>query len=547
MPLAFEIYRDGRRVTEFVPAGAIGMGPESVPVPADIAFEQGLLHVRRGGGMGMTAEGITAANGGPAVGVALLWDLGPLGTFLMETTRLMPRPAPYNLNVELARFRLMKIVQKQEDWNLFDFPKPDPPPPGTTAPTPLPASRFQARLREALDAFATALGLLHRPAEAAEAAAAADTALAIAVDISEELAAFHADLLIQRRRSNGAVAKHVIGCRVDPSVSNEKYRETLAGSFDYAVVPMTWRHMEPAEHKFDTAAVDDWVELLSKRRVPIIAGPLIQLDEAHLPDWMFIWEHDFDSLRELAYEYVQRIVQRYRKAVSMWNVVAGLPANGAFSLSFEQVIELTRLLVSQVKALLPNSRTLVTITQPFGEYHARKQQSVPPLAYAEMVSQAGINFEAFGVELEMGVPSPGRFTRDLFQLSCLLDKFSTLGRPLFVTAIAAPGQSTPDPGDRSEGRLDPSAGGRWHRPWDPELQAEWMDAVYHLALSKPYVESLCWSDLADIRPGLPGGGLLDDVLRPKPAFEKVQALRTKFHGWHGRKAAGATPGNGGGH
>ena len=46
-----------------------------------------------------------------------------MGTFHVETTRLQPREQPYNLNVELARFRLMKIMQKQEDWNLFDFPK----------------------------------------------------------------------------------------------------------------------------------------------------------------------------------------------------------------------------------------------------------------------------------------------------------------------------------------------------------------------------------------------------------------------------------------
>ena len=56
--------------------------------------------------------------------------------------------------------------------------------------------------------------------------------------------------------------------------------------------------------------------------------------------------------------WVGKIVGRYRKAVSMWNVVAGLHTNSAFSLSFEQIIELTRLLVSQVKALLPNTRTL---------------------------------------------------------------------------------------------------------------------------------------------------------------------------------------------
>ena len=51
--------------------------------------------------------------------------------------------------------------------------------------------------------------------------------------------------------------------------------------------------------------------------------------------------------------------------------VAGLPTNAAFTLNFEQVIELTRLLVAQVKTMIPNARTLITITHPFGEYHAR--------------------------------------------------------------------------------------------------------------------------------------------------------------------------------
>jgi hypothetical protein len=505
MALAFEIYREGKRITEFVPVAATGMGPESVPIQADISFERGLLIVQR--------------PDEHATGLALLWDMGSHGCFLLETTRLMAREKPYILNVELARFRLMKVMQKQEDWNLFDFPR---------------AERFAQKFREAQDLLAQSLGLLHEPLEAAKLA---DRALLMGVELSEELCAFHADLLIQRRRGNGAFVKHVVGCRINTSVQNEKYRDMLSGNFDYATMPMSWRQLEPEEHKFDTAAVDDWVELLSKKRMPIIAGPLIQLDEANLPDWMFIWEHDFDSIRELAYEYVQKMVQRYRKAVSMWNVVAGLNTNGAFALSFEQTIELTRLLVSQVKALLPNTRTLITITQPFGEYHAKKQVSVPPMQYAEMVAQAGINFEAFGVEIEMGVPSNGRFTRDLFQLSCMLDKFSTLGRPLFITAIGCAGRYGVDPDDQSDGRLDPSLAGRWRRNWDSQLQADWMEAVYHMALSKPYVESLAWASLADIRPSLPSGGLLDDVLRPKPAFDKLQEMRTKFHSWHGRKSA----------
>ena len=395
MAIRFEIYRDGSRVTSFTPAGAVCVGPESVPIAGTVRFENNLL--------------ICETPEEQALGVALLWDLGAVGSYHVETTRLPGREKPYNLNVELARFRLMKIVQKQEDWNLFDFPR---------------AERFTQAFRDAQAIFADSLGKLEQPAEAA---ALADQAHAVALDLSEQLAWFHADLLLNRRRAGGAFVRHVIGCRANPAVGNQKYKDTLADQFDYVVLPMNWRNIQPEEQIFNTSEVDEWVEYLARKRTPIIAGPLVNLHESSLPDWLFIWEHDFETLRELCYEYVQKIVQRYRKAVGAWNVVSGLNSGAHFNLSFEQIIELTRMLVAQVKTLLPNAKTLVSISQPFGEYHAKG--GFPPLFYAEMVAQAGVNFEAFGCEIEMGVPTPGNFTRDLFQLSCLLDRFSTLGRP----------------------------------------------------------------------------------------------------------------------
>ena len=150
-----------------------------------------------------------------------------------------------------------------------------------------------------------------------------------------------------------------------------------------------------------------------------------------MPDWMFIWEHDFDTLRELAYEYVQKVVQRYRKAVSAWNVVAGLQPINAFRLNFEQMIELTRLLIvagennpaHRCRARSSRSRS------PSANITPRVVTSVPPMLYAEMVAQAGVSFEAFGLEIEMGVPSPGMFTRDLFQISaCWTNSRPSAGR-----------------------------------------------------------------------------------------------------------------------
>src|SRR4051794_40480745 len=191
MPVKFEIYRNNQRVTAFEPVCAMAVGPESVPVPGEVLMRDGLLVVNR--------------KDDHAIGVALLWDVGPLGSFVLETARLQPRDKAYNLNVELARFRLMKIVQKQEDWNLFDFPKFD---------------KFLQRLHDGQMLFADALGKLHDPPAAA---AAADRALEMAIDLSEQLAAFHADLLLNRRRATNGFVKHIFGCRVDPNVTSEKY------------------------------------------------------------------------------------------------------------------------------------------------------------------------------------------------------------------------------------------------------------------------------------------------------------------------------------
>jgi hypothetical protein len=127
---------------------------------------------------------------------------------------------------------------------------------------------------------------------------------------------------------------------------------------------------------------------------------------------------------------------------------------------------------------------------------------------------------------------PGQYTRDLFQYSCLLDRFSGFGKPLFLTGVGVPSRASADPSDRSEGKYDPSKAGRWRRPWDEQLQAEWIDSLYKLAFSKPFVESIAWANVADMHQTLPGGGLLSDVLQPKPSFQKLQEIREKFHSWN---------------
>lgn len=500
MSISFEIYQSGRRLTSFAVRGAHVTGPESVPASGRVVFEKGLLQV-----FPVPSEEDELG----AAGVALLWDAGASGKFLLETTRLLPRETPYILNVELARHRLMRLVHKQEDWNLWDQPA---------------VSEALALVAEAKLTFADALSNLNNPAEASRLA---DEALGKAIDASEQLATIHADMLLGRRRELG-MPRTLFGVRVDPGVRNARYRGTLARFFDYSVIPLPWSQLQPEEDTFDTEAADSAVEFLARNRVPIIAGPLIDLIEGQVPEWLFIYEHDFETLRDLAFQYVKSVVTRYRRVVRVWNVVAGLHISANFGLNFEQMIELTRLMVGQVKSINRQARTLVTVRLPYGEYLAAGSQhgtGVAPMLYAEMVAQSGVECDGFGLEIKTGVPAPGMYCRDLFQISAMLDRFALLGKPVFVTAVACPDR------DHVAGAGDPSEGGRWHEPWSPQLQAKWLRDVYQVALSKPYVENIAWADLSDFesaRTMLPGSGLLDDMLQPKPAFEALQGLRRTF-------------------
>ncbi|HEX8322799.1 MAG TPA: hypothetical protein VF595_02695 [Tepidisphaeraceae bacterium] len=480
MVLRFEIYRDGERVRQYTPVNAMALGPESIPWTGAVAFRDEHLVVSR------SEDHATA--------VALLWDIGPLGCYVMETTRLPPRAKPYILNVELARFRLMKIVQKQEDWNLFDFPKTE---------------RFQTAFREAQGLFAQALAHLDEPGVAAKLA---DRSMAASFELSEELAQFHAELLLNRRKAANAMPRHLFGCRVDWTIQNQRYRDLVCELCDFVVLPMPWKLLQPTEEAFVTQQLDDWVEALARKRVLMIAGPLVDFSGDDVPDWLFIWEHDFETMRDLAYDYVRRIVHRYRRAITAWNVVAGMHATLSFTLSFEQMIELTRVLVQQTRTITSNARTIVTIKHPFGEYHTQPHPTVPPLMYAEMVAQAGIQFDAFALEFDMGGTRRGQFTRDLFQLSGMLDKFSTLGKPVFLTGVGVPDRAVAEAGS-------------WRGPWSPQTQGLWLEEFSKIALSKPYIENICWSNLSDLSSTLPGGGLLTDMLQPKPVLTVSQAMR----------------------
>ena len=491
--LSFAAYSNGKLVDDLDLTGAYVVGTDDVPLRADISFKKGVVLCKK-----------RAA--GPA-GLALLWEVAGAGRILLETIRVQEREKPYLLQVELARGRLLRINHKLEDWGLLEYEG---------------AEDLTAEVDRAKELLIRAL----QADTPAEAAALGDEALSIAVQASEGLSRFHAQAFLNRRAQSGGLGRCVFGCTVTPDTSAESVKKRITAGFDFVTLPIVWRDVEPTEQAFNWKPLDSWVEALAKSDMQIRGSTLLSFSEKNVPDWLYIWEHDFDTIRDLAFEHVRRVINRYGQHIQAWTVISGIHANNCFTFSFEQLMELTRMTAALTKQISPRGTAILEVVNPWGEYYARNQRTIPPLLYADMAVQSGVNFDAFGLAFNFGPGRDGTCVRDMFQISSLLDQFAKLGKPLHISAVEVPSGLGTGKGDGDGGDALVADGGVWHEPWSEKVQSEWLRCLLEVALSKAYVETVSWRTLADYgSQDVPLGGLLKSNLAPKAAYNELLAIR----------------------
>jgi hypothetical protein len=496
--LRFLVFKNGKPAERIELDGTYLVGTDGVPLRSEIEFRPGEIVCRK-------------RALGPA-GLAILWPVKGLGRILLETARLPEREKPYNLHVELLRGRLLRISHKREDWGLYEYEGLKP---------------ISDKLDKARDLFIEAL----KEDDPLAAAELSDQALDLATIGSEELSLFHANVFLQRRKQTGHFPKRLFGCVVDLNNGSEGYRQRLIEGFDAVTLPFLWRQIEPKEQELNWAPLDAWVDWLTKKRIQIKGSALVSFSERNLPDWLYIWENDFETVRDMVYDHARRILERYGSYVQVWDVISGIHADNTFNFNFEQLMELTRMSAALTKQLAPRATAVVDLIAPWGEYYAKNQRSIPPMLYADMAVQSGVNFDAFGLQFYFGVGVDGMYVRDMFQISSMIDRFANLGRALHITGLQVPSSVAADRWDAWGGAVSVEDGGVWRKSWSEEIQSLWLRAFIALALSKPFCESITWRDLSDQQGHfLPNGGLLKADLSPKQAYRELLSIRNDLLG-----------------
>jgi endo-1,4-beta-xylanase len=364
----------------------------------------------------------------------------------------------------------------------------------------------------------------------------AQQALLYALRAGEALELDAANHAIEQRGRRG---DFFIGCdargfyQMDP----DRFMELFTELFDYATIThyLVWGssalpNFEPTmdDRRFDTR--DALLGRLEQHGVTVEGRPLYYTYPTVTPDWLRNLSYP-DLLRYIE-RHTREVVGHYGERMYAWEIVNELHdwANEV-QLSPDQTIELTKLACDVARDTAPNVHRLINNCCPFAEYvQMRKWVELDakypqrtPWQFMRDLADAGVDFTITGQQVYFPY-------RDLQDTIIAVERMAAFGRPVQLTELGA--SSGPSRRSLIEDSLDfPTEPYVWRRPWDEKLQADWMEAMYTLAYSKPWIEAANWYDFMDGQgvAWIPSGGLIRSRQgEKKDIFHRIAALRERW-------------------
>lgn len=431
------------------------------------------------------------------------WHIDGQGQIMLSTATLMERSRPYWLEVELARGLIQRIRNRLFIWEWLGLKTP---------------AELQQQLQQATREFSRAATSQSRPAEAA---ASADRAIALALSVSEKLAASYAQQTIANRQRQ-TPASTLLGVSLGPETPDVRMRRQLVEACNIIQLPVAWRAIEVREGKRAWKHTDEQLAWCQTAGLKVAAGPLLKLNDQGVPDWMYLWEGDYDNLARLMLEHVQDVVTRYAGRVHLWHVASRINSGRLLSLGEEQRLQLVAQALQLVRQIDPRTPTVVSFDQPWAEYLADRDEDLAPLHYADALVRADLGVSGLGLEINAGYHPGGSSHRPTFEFGRLMDQWSHWGLPLMVMLSTASSKET-DPAAH-KGIIADLPAVADDASIDP--QRHWAASVMPLLIARTSVQVVLWNQLADHKPHeFPHAGLFDAEKKGKPLLSLMRDLR----------------------
>jgi endo-1,4-beta-xylanase len=363
--------------------------------------------------------------------------------------------------------------------------------------------------------------------------------LLYAMGVSEKIELEKAEFDIQK---NGYRPNFFVGCdaRAYFQMDVEKFLDLFPRLFDYAtithyLVSGVFEDFEAEEGKKQFALRTALFNELRKRNIVVEGRPLWWSYKTTTPDWLR--NKNFGQIKLYLEDHVRKVVGHYGEGMYAWEVVNEFHdwANEC-QLNPEQIVELTKLACDVARDTAPKVHRLINNCCPYAEFVQLKKWTDldakypqrTPWQFMKDLTDAGVDYTITGQQMYFPY-------RDLADTIIHTERLAVFGRPIQFTEVGA--SSGPSIDSINSGKLvitqEPYV---WHRPWDEELQADWMEGMYTLAYSKPYIEAINWYDFVDPFSWIPNGGFLRSPKGEKRAvFDRLLQLKKRWKNLPTRK------------
>jgi hypothetical protein len=419
----------------------------------------------------------------------VLWPTADHGTLLLSTATLKEKSQAYQLPVELARGTLNRLRNQLAGWQMNGFEMPE-------AARPV--------LKQAVEQFVAAATNQSHPEQAATLA---EKAINTTLAAMKTIAGAYAEAIINGRLQAKPRIIPLFAGRLGGSVPAGPIANALTAAFNAAIVPFSWNVVESDEGRKNWTLYDAQIQWCQSHGLRVCGGPLLEFERRKLPDWLFLWEGDFENLLAVAGDHVRTVVSRYRGKVAFWNVAGRLMTGEALGLDDEQKLRMVVRAIEVVRAADPQTPVIVTFDQPWAEFMAHQETDLTPMYFADALVRAELGVAGIGIEIAIGCQEAASLPRDWLEFGRHLDRWSLLGLPLLVSL------AVPSSGDGI------STG----------TQQSWVRSYIPTALARPAVQGIFWNQLLDSEAhDFPGTGLVDAAGNPKPSMAALAELRKRF-------------------
>jgi len=419
----------------------------------------------------------------------IVWHTQGHGDLALSTATLIEQEAPYNLPVELARGTINRVRQQLAIWQSVGL---------------VVSEKVTNSLAAAVHSFAQAASSLHEPLTARQHAS---DALEAACDAGFELSTAYSDQALVARRRQSPKFVPLLGASVTSALSDQKVAAAFLGAFNTANVHFCWRDVESREGKYNWTTSDAQIAWAQANNLRICGGPLVQLDQQSFPDWLYLWEGDFDNLISVTGEYVRAVVTRYKGKVHLWQCAARMNSGETMSLTEEQRLRLTVRIVEVTRTTDPRTPIFVTFDQPWAEYIGKRKMDLSPLTFADALVRSELGLSGLGLEITAGTYAGATLPRDPIEFSRQIDRWTPMGLPLLITL------RLPEP------TSDAAAA---------DEQSKWVSTFVPLLLAKQAVQGIFWGLLKDQQPTDHAGGLFAADGQAKPALNGLTAIKQTY-------------------